>query len=261
MRKTVLLSVVLLLSSCAVQQEEPERSKIRELESRLADIESRQDKFEEQLVKTNERIDKLSQILSDVRVDMENVKLEQERLKKMSEGGVLEVVGERDRDKEHHEKEVVEKPKPKAEVVDKKETSQEQVATEPMDMHNFEEAYRKAHELYTLKRLYEARDRFLSFIKNYKPNKYTDNAYFWVGKIFHELGDLEKAEAVYKSLIKKCEAKRLPDCNKAPSAYLMLARIYEERGNYEEAKRYYDALVEKYPMSEEAFKIKELRGE
>jgi TolA-binding protein len=262
-RALIILSIA-FITSCAIQQEEPKVNKLRELEMKLSRIEERQQTIEEQLIKTNERIDNLSKILSDVRVEQERIKVEQEKIKRANRESIIEIAsGETKKSEEKPAGPETEEQtlQPSRNVDNGEKEPPSGMESRVQFMGNYEEAYRKAHELYTLKRLYEARDRFLSFIKDYPPNKYTDNAYFWVGKIFHELGDIEKAEAVYKSLIKKCESKKLPDCNKAPGAYMMLARINEEKGNYQEAKRYYDLLVERYPMSEEAFKIKELRGE
>ncbi len=117
---------------------------------------------------------------------------------------------------------------------------------------DYRKAYNRAFKLYNLKRLNQAVEAFTNFIDNFPDNDLTDNAYFWKGRAYFELGNMEKAKEEFKKLIELCEEGRLPNCNKAPSAYLMLARIYRMEGNEEEAHKVLKELREKYPTSEEA---------
>jgi len=121
-----------------------------------------------------------------------------------------------------------------------------------------EASYKEALELYNMKRLYEARDAFIEFLKKYEPNKYTDNAYFWLGKIYYELGNKERARQLFQVLIKKCEEGQLPDCNKLPDAYFMLMKMALDEGNLEEANRYMSILEEKFPEAEATKRAKEI---
>jgi len=115
--------------------------------------------------------------------------------------------------------------------------------------------YNKAFKLYNLKRLNQAVEAFDHFIDNFPDNDLTDNAYFWKGKAYFELGRIEKAKEEFKKLINMCNTGKLPNCNKAPSAYIMLARIYRMEGDEEKAERTLRELREKYPASEEAQNI------
>ncbi len=123
---------------------------------------------------------------------------------------------------------------------------------------DLETAYEEALELYRMKKLYEARDAFIEFLKNYPPNKYTDNAYFWLGKIYYELGNKERSFQIFNVLIKKCKEGELPDCNKLPDTYFMLVKIHLDEGNVAKANEYLSLLEEKFPESEATQRAKEL---
>lgn len=118
--------------------------------------------------------------------------------------------------------------------------------------------YENALELYKMKQLNEARDAFVEFIKKYPNSKYTDNAYFWLGKTFYELGNAERAKQIFQTLIKKCQSGKLPDCNKLPDTYFMLVKISLDEGNISDANRYLSILEEEFPNSEATQRAKEL---
>jgi len=118
--------------------------------------------------------------------------------------------------------------------------------------------YQQALELYNMKRLNEARDAFVQFIKKYPATKYTDNAYFWLGKTYYELGNIERAKQIFNVLINKCQRGALPDCNKLPDTYFMLVKIAVDEGNITEANSYLTVLEEKFPNSQATSKAKEL---
>jgi TolA-binding protein len=63
---------------------------------------------------------------------------------------------------------------------------------------------------------------------------------------------MDKAQAVWLTLIEKCKRGELPDCNKAPSAYIQLAKLYELRGDRQKADEFYENVIKDYPLSEEA---------
>ena len=106
--------------------------------------------------------------------------------------------------------------------------------------------------LYNLKRLKQAKEKLIDFIKNNPKTPLTDNAYFWLGVIYRDLGDLKRAEAVWRTLEERCKKEDMVDCNKLPSAYLQLAKMYENTGNMNKAKEYYELILKEFPLSEEA---------
>ncbi len=242
------------LVACAPVAQEKTSEKISEVEIKLTRIEQKQSDLEKDIEKTNERIDRLTELISELRLEIERLKL---KLKTGISEKVAEPKPEKSTAPVKQETasapkiyEVEKIPVPATEL--KKEVKEEK--PEEMDA---ETAYKKAIELYSIKKLYEARDAFLNFIKRFPENKYTDNAFFWIGKIYQELGDTQRAESVYKSLVEKCESGRLPDCNKLPDAYFQLMKIYVERGDTAEANRYYSILLEKFPTSDAAVRARE----
>ncbi|AAC07252.1 tetratricopeptide repeat protein [Aquifex aeolicus] len=147
----------------------------------------------------------------------------------------------------------------KREIKSYKEPEEEKPPFEEVKSTEDEKAeYENALELYKMKQLNEARDAFVEFIKKYPNSKYTDNAYFWLGKTFYELGNTERAKQIFNVLIKKCKSGELPDCNKLPDTYFMLVKISLDEGNIEEANRYLSILEEKFPDAEATQRAKEL---
>ena len=232
--KKVLLVLPFLSIACAPVPQNRISERISEVELKLTRLEQKQEDLEKEVEDTNRRIDRVTEMISDLRLELERIRLRLE-------------VGER-RELTGTAEDVRKIPPPKdLEVIRPGEEREEDEET----------AYRKAIELYSVKKLYEARDAFLNFIKRFPDSRYTDNAFFWIGRIYYELGDLERAEGVFKTLVEKCEGKKLPDCNKLPDAYYQLMRINVDRGNVEEANRYYSLLIERFPTSEAAIKARE----
>ncbi|NPB07061.1 MAG: tetratricopeptide repeat protein [Aquificae bacterium] len=210
MKKKYLLTAALLAASCAPMQQQ------QNLEQRLSELELRVARLEEQQKLDEERFREINR-----RLDLLAQKLGREELERVTRETLAE---KREEVKEEEERE-----RPPSEV---------------------EEHYRQALSLYQMKRLYEARDAFIEFLKTHGPNELTDNAYFWLGKIYYELGNKERARQLLLTLVKKCENGELPDCNKLPDAYLVLAKMALEEGNEEEARKYLSILEERFPDAE-----------
>ncbi len=237
MKRTLAL-LSLIFTACAPVPQERTSERISELELKITRLEERQTELEKDLEQTDRRIDRLTEILSELRLDIERIRL---RL----ETGVVE--------REPPKTVKIEEPEKVPPPAEPEEPKVEETKDE-------DTAYREAIELYSVKKLYEARDAFLNFIKHYPQSKYTDNAFFWIGRIYYELGDMGRAESVFKSLVEKCEGGKLPDCNKLPDAYFQLMKINIDRGNFEEANRYYSILIEKFPTSDAAVRAREHRN-
>ena len=245
MRKVYLALFSLAIVSCAPMGHQQDR--LAEAEIKISKIEQKQLDAEKDLEKTNERIDKLTEMISELRLELEKIKLKL---------GISSVEGHAPEVTEDREK-VPEVAKGVEPQVETQETQSQQVEAQPKE--DAESAYKKAIELYSIKKLYEARDAFLDFIKKFPENKYTDNAFFWIGKIYQELGKSRRAEEIYKSLVDKCEKGKLPDCNKLPDAYYQLMKIYSERGDMTSADNYYSILIDKFPTSDAAVRAREYK--
>jgi len=253
MRK--LLPAVLgpFLIACAPVAQERVSERMSEIEIKLSRLEQKQIDLEKNMERTNERIDRLTELISELRLEIERLRLRMETgltEKEPVGGGTAGRI---------EPPTLVEKlPPPPVGI--REERPAEQPPAEEVEEEDAETAYRKAIELYSIKKLYEARNAFLSFIKKFPENKYTDNAFFWIGKIHQELGDPERAENVYRVLVEKCEEGKLPDCNKLPDTYYQLMRIYMDRGDMEGANRYYSLLLEKFPTSDAAVRAREQKA-
>jgi len=125
---------------------------------------------------------------------------------------------------------------------------------------DYEREYKSALDLYNLRQLNQAKEKFIEFIRKYPKTPLTDNAYLWLGVIYRDLGDNARAEAVWRTLEERCKRGEMVDCNKLPSVYLQLARLYEAQGNNEKAKEYYEAILKEFPLSEEAEVAKKKLG-
>ncbi len=258
MKKLILLLSGGLMLSCAPVPSQKTSEKFSEIEIKLSRMEQKQADLEKDIERTHERIDKLTELIATLRLEIERLKL-----RMGVEGSTLAK-----KEKPPIEAEYTKKLPPLPEKGEKKEApppqekaQEEKTAVEKntakTEEENPESAYRKAIELYSIKKLYEARNAFLNFIKKYPNDKYTDNAFFWIGRVYQELGDTVKAKSVYESLIEKCEEGKLPDCNKLPDTYLMLMKISIDQGNTEEANKYYTLLIEKFPTSDAAVRARE----
>ncbi len=254
MRKNILFLCFLLSSCGAVTQEE--------LEARLAQINRRIEKLEEeqkiirvQQIKTEERVDALSQNLASLRLEMERLRVEGRtssppptlsKPENISLPQPAKVEGQ-----------LRTQPIQPEPFVQRPQEGQRGVEATSFD---YEKEYKSALDLYNLRHLNQAKEKFIEFIKNYPKTPLTDNAYFWLGVVYRDLGDSARAEAVWRTLEVRCKRGEMVDCNKLPSAYLQLARLYEARGNSEKAREYYEAILNEFPLSEEAEVAKKKLG-
>jgi len=222
MKRKTLLFLSLFIVACAPTAETSKtEQRLNELEIRLAKLEEKQTETSLKLEQINKRLDLLTKELG-------NLKLARTTQRAPEEG--RKVVEEKLF--EESRKTTEERTTPKGPAKDEK------------------TAYESALSLYNQGRLVEARDAFLKFLKDYPPNNYTDNAYFWLGKIYYDLGRLEMAKQSFNTLVSKCEGGELPDCNKLPDAYFMLIRMAVDEGDVATAKKYLSVLEEKFPQSE-----------
>ncbi|MGC8853193.1 MAG: tetratricopeptide repeat protein [Hydrogenobacter sp.] len=206
------------LTACGPVTKEELDQKSAKIDERLSRLEERQRRLEEQNIKTETRVDNLAESLTRLR-------LEVERLKTGKDSTVSVKLPEEDR----------------------RNTQKQQMSSE-----GYQAEYDEALNLYNQRQLTLAKEKFIEFIKKNPKTPLTDNAYFWLGTVFRDLGELDKAQVVWLTLVEKCRRGKLPDCNKAPSAYLQLARLYELKGNQQKAEEFYENLIRDYPRSEEA---------
>jgi len=254
MRKKVLL-LCFLLFSCGGATQEELNARLAQINRRIEKLEEEQKTIKAQQIKTEERVDALSQNLASLRLEMERLKVEGRtslppptlsKPENISPPQPARVEGQPKREPLQ--------PEP---LVQKSQEKQKDTDATSSD---YEREYKSALDLYNLRQLNQAKEKFIEFIKNYPKTPLTDNAYLWLGVIYRDLGDRTKAEAVWRTLEERCKKGEMVDCNKLPSAYLQLARLYEAQGNSEKAKEYYEAILKEFPLSEEAEVAKKKLG-
>ncbi|MEJ5339542.1 MAG: tetratricopeptide repeat protein [Aquificaceae bacterium] len=238
-----LFSLVFLASCGGITKEEFDR-RLSGLEGRISQLEERQKTLEERNLRTEARVDTLSENLARTRLELERLRIERQSAGQATR--LPEPV-----------KEAPPTQNPSERTPEVSRTSQNvpQQASE-----EYQKDYEEAIRLYNLRQLNQARDRLIEFIKKYPGTPLTDNAYLWLGVVYRDLGELNKAEAVWLTLVERCQRKEMVDCNKAPSALLQLARLYEQRGEGQKAREYYEAIIRDYPLSEEAATAKTKLG-
>jgi TolA-binding protein len=240
MRKDILFLCFLLSSCGAVTQEELD-ARLAQVNKRIEKMEEEQQTIKAQQIKTEERVDALSQNLASLRLEVEKLKVEGTT---KPESAKVEQQSKRE----------TSQPKPFAQK------SQERQGCARTISPDYEREYKSALDLYNLRQLNQAKEKFIAFIKNHPKTSLTDNAYLWLGVIYRDLGDRAKAEEMWRTLEERCKKGEMVDCNKLPSAYLQLARLYEAQGNSEKSKEYYEAILKEFPLSEEAEVAKKKLG-
>jgi TolA-binding protein len=246
MRKNILF-FCFFLSSCGTVTQEELNARLAQINRRIEKLEEEQKTIRAQQIRTEERVDALSQNLASLRLEVEKLKVEgrtslpqpvPSKPESAPQSQLIKV--------ERQPRTEPIQPEP---FVQKPQERQRGVGAPSSD---YEREYKYAFELYNLRQLNQAKEKFIEFIRKYPKTPLTDNAYLWLGIIYRDLGDNARAEAVWHTLEERCKKGELVDCNKLPSAYLQLARLYEARRNKEKARRYYEAILKEFPLSEEA---------
>ncbi|MDT7910752.1 MAG: tetratricopeptide repeat protein [Thermocrinis sp.] len=236
MRKNILF-LCFLLSSCGAVTQEELNAKLAQINRRIEKLEEEQKVIRAQQIKTEERVDALSRNLASLRLEMERLRVEG-----------------RTSSPQYTPSKPESAPKSQPAKVEGQPRTQPQEGQRGVEApsSDYEREYKSALDLYNLRQLNQAKEKFIEFIRKNPKTPLTDNAYLWLGIIYRDLGDNARAEAVWRTLEERCKRGEMVDCNKLPSVYLQLARLYEAQGNNEKAKEYYEAILREFPLSEEA---------
>jgi TolA-binding protein len=254
MRKNILFLCFLLFSCGGVTQEEL-NARLARIDRRIEKLEEEQKAIRAQQIKTEERVDALSQNLASLRLEVERLRVEGRTSLPQHTSSKPESAPQSQPAKV--EGQPITQPIQPEPFVQRPQEGQRGVEALSPD---YEREYKSALDLYNLRQLNQAKEKFIEFIRKYPKTPLTDNAYFWLGVVYRDLGDSARAEAVWRTLEVRCKRGEMVDCNKLPSAYLQLARLYEARGNHEKAREYYEAILNEFPLSEEAEVAKKKLG-
>ncbi|MBI4824841.1 MAG: tol-pal system protein YbgF [Nitrospirae bacterium] len=109
------------------------------------------------------------------------------------------------------------------------------------------DVYNSASELFKAGKYKDARAKFMSVIKDFKENEYSDNAKFWIGECFFKEKMYEDSILAYEELLKK-----YPDSDKIPSARLKQGLAFYELNDSETGDLILKSLIDLFPDSKEA---------
>lgn len=93
----------------------------------------------------------------------------------------------------------------------------------------------------------KARENFMSVLKDYPKNEYSDNARFWIGESYYKDGSYEDAILAYEELFKNN-----PDSDKIPGAMLKQGLAFYALKDQKTGRIILEKLIEKYPDSAQA---------
>ncbi|MBI4654836.1 MAG: tol-pal system protein YbgF [Nitrospirae bacterium] len=108
------------------------------------------------------------------------------------------------------------------------------------------DVYMEAYETHKSGKFSEAREKFLSLLKNYPENEYSDNARFWIGESYYIEKNYEDAIIAYEELLKKNR-----EGKKASAAMLKQGLAFYELKDEKTGKIILEKLINKFPDSEE----------
>lgn len=89
-----------------------------------------------------------------------------------------------------------------------------------------------------------ARQGFEAFIQQNPGTAFTDNAYFWLGVIAEQQGQLDRAVSSYSDVFKKFPAEDM-----VPAAFFRLAETFNKLGSKGDALLTFQKLVDEFPRS------------
>jgi tol-pal system protein YbgF len=107
--------------------------------------------------------------------------------------------------------------------------------------------YKNAYETFQKGNLEGARKKFEAFLKQYPNTELSGNAQFWIGEIYYQKKDFEKAILEYEKAITK-----YPESGKIPAALLKQAIAFLELGDKTNARNLLRKVIERYPRSDQA---------
>ena len=90
---------------------------------------------------------------------------------------------------------------------------------------------------------------FENFTKRFPDNIDSDNAFYWIGRSYYELNELEKAESAFRKVLILYEHRPTSQGYKTPDSIYMLGKL-QFRKNLDHRARYYlGEVIRRYPGS------------
>jgi len=140
-----------------------------------------------------------------------------------------------------------EKQKPAEDVKEDSKENEESKEEEKAPGKETKDVYMDAYKAYKEKKFSEAREQFLSLLRNYPENEYSDNARFWIGETYYKEKNYEDAILAFEELLKNN-----PGSDKVPGTLLKQGLAFYELKDKETGKIILEQLIEKFPDSAQA---------
>ena len=90
---------------------------------------------------------------------------------------------------------------------------------------------------------------FENFIKRFPNNVDSDNAYYWIGRSYFELNELEKAESAFRKVLNLFDHRPTSQGFKTPDSIYMLGKLQFRKNLDQRAYYYLEEVIKRYPGS------------
>jgi tol-pal system protein YbgF len=110
--------------------------------------------------------------------------------------------------------------------------------------HSAKLAYENAYDAYRARRYDEALRLFEDFLKRYPDHELADNAQYWLGETYYDMGDYGRAILTFKDVVT-----RYASHAKAPDALLKIGYAYLALDDPSNARMFLKRVTKNYPAS------------
>ena len=90
---------------------------------------------------------------------------------------------------------------------------------------------------------------FKNFTKRFPNNVDSDNAYYWIGRSYFEINELEKAELAFRKVLTLFEHRPTSQGFKTPDSIYMLGKVQFRKNIHKKAEYYWKEVIKRYPGS------------
>ena len=90
---------------------------------------------------------------------------------------------------------------------------------------------------------------FENFTKRFPNNLDSDNAFYWIGRSYFELNELEKAELSFRKVLNLYEHRPTSQGYKTPDSIYMLGKLQFRKKQDRRAHYYFEEVIKRFPGS------------
>jgi len=254
-KKLVLLCVLVLLSSCATNQQ------INNINDRLGKIENAISKNTSDLNKIKPKVSEIEEKLNNLSSKINTLENSTNSTKKMNVSQKTIVEASLD----NNTNEIANKIPPASVVFSNKnqemqkklenkqikEQKPKEVAKAKLQPPSEDalKLYKNALDIYMKRDFRSALDKFLQFLNHYPYTTLEQNAYFWAGNSYYNLNDYDNALNYFSVCLNNFPKKSTSQGGKTDACIFMLYKTYKAMGNTQKAYDYLMQLKKEYPIN------------